>query len=248
MVEILKVEGLKKVYGEKETHQTVALNRIDFTVDNGEFVGIMGASGSGKTTLLNLIAALDKPTAGSISFQNKIINQSTEQQLARFRANKLGFIFQNFSLLDNLTARENIALPLMLQNKPSKLIKKRIKQVADILTITKNLDQYPATLSGGQQQRIAAARALIGNPQLILADEPTGALDSQTAEKLLQLLVEINQKEKVAMLMVTHDPVAASYCKRILFIKDGFIFKNLWKRKTRKDFYPAILDTLRQLN
>ncbi|MCO6541258.1 MAG: ABC transporter ATP-binding protein [Lactobacillus sp.] len=249
MTIILKVQKLNKVYGKKGDYQTTALKSIDFTLDSKEFVGIMGASGSGKSTLLNIIASLDKPTSGQVLFHNQNITKLNENELADFRAQQIGFIFQNFNLLENLTSRENISLPLMLQKTDSYQISKKVEKVAQQLSIYHLLDKYPTELSGGQKQRVASARALISEPQLILADEPTGALDSKSAQNLLNLLSQINENNNVPLLMVTHDPIAASYCDRVLFIKDGVIFNEASNNSQNKnDFYHKILTILERIN
>ncbi|WP_461240382.1 ABC transporter ATP-binding protein [Paucilactobacillus sp. N302-9] len=241
---IVAVKDLSKTYGSQNTKQYQALKEINFEVQSGEFVGIMGASGSGKTTLLNSIATLDRPTSGSIEINGKDVTTLKNNQLSEFRAHELGFIFQDFSLLENLTAKENIALPLTLNNVAKKKIDAAIDAVAQRLSISEFLDQYPGQLSGGQKQRVAAARALVHQPQLILADEPTGALDSDSARELLDMLTQINQQH-VSVLMVTHDPFSASYCGRILMIKDGVIGQELVRgEQSRSEFYQQILTDL----
>lgn len=242
---IVFVKDLYKKYGGKNTASYEALKGINFEVNEGEFVGIMGASGSGKTTLLNLIATLDRPTSGTIEINQRDISTLKKNQLSDFRAQELGFIFQDFSLLENLTAAENIALPLTLTNTKKNKIDDAVEQVAQKLSIEGVLQQYPAQLSGGQKQRVAAARALVHQPKLLLADEPTGALDSQSARDLLELLTEINQNSHVSILLVTHDPFSASYCERILMIKDGVIGSSLNREaKSRSTFYQEILTDL----
>lgn len=242
---IMTVNDLHKTYGKAGSKQYEALKGIDFNVQPGEFVGIMGASGSGKTTLLNMLATLDQPTSGEVTIRQQPITHLKGNQLADFRAKEIGFIFQDFNLLETMTAYENIALPLSLQNTPSKQIKPAVEQVAQQLGIQEFLTNYPNELSGGQKQRVAAARALINDPAILFGDEPTGALDSKSARELLDLFTKINQERDVSILLVTHDPFSASFCQRILFIKDGQIGQEL-KRGTasRSDFYQQVLDNL----
>lgn len=245
METILKVEHLTKTYGKKGQKQYQALKGIDFTVEKGEFVGIMGASGSGKTTLLNLLSTIDKPTSGHIFVNNQDITDLKKKALAQFRGQEVGFIFQDFNLLDNLTNRENIALPLSLQNVNSRIIKEKVDTIASRLGISGILDKYPAEISGGQKQRVASARALVHNPAILFGDEPTGALDSKSATELLETMTDLNQNDQVSILMVTHSPAAAAYASRILFIKDGRIGKELVKAdKSHQVFYQEILDEL----
>ncbi|MBY0122084.1 ABC transporter ATP-binding protein [Bacillus sp. S/N-304-OC-R1] len=244
---VLEASGVKKVYGERGNVH-LALNGIHLRVEEGEFVGIMGPSGAGKSTLLNVLSTIDTPTGGHIKINEKNIMNLSENELARFRREQLGFIFQDFNLLDTLTAKENISLPLALSNISVAEIESRIKRISELLGIEKILGQYPYELSGGQQQRTSAARAIITNPSLIFADEPTGALDSKAAYSLLQTLSILNEKEKATILMVTHDAYAASFCKRVLVIKDGVIFTEIYKGEgTRKQFFQAILDILATL-
>ena len=232
METILRVESLKKHYG-KDPNITKALNGISFQVVKGEFLGIMGSSGSGKTTLLNCLATIIKPTDGSIQMQEKDLGQLKGSQLADYRGKEIGYLFQNFELLDNLTAKENILLPLSLHKVDANESKVRLELLSQYLDISELLDKFPSQLSGGQRQRVAAARALILDPKIVFADEPTGALDSKNATILMQKLSEMNQVEETTILMVTHDSVAASFCNRILFIQDG----KLSKRKSRR-FLP----------
>lgn len=242
---IMTVSDLHKTYGKPGTKQYEALKGIDFDVQPGEFVGIMGASGSGKTTLLNMLATLDKPTSGEVTIHQQPITHLKGNQLADFRAKEIGFIFQDFNLLETMTAFENIALPLTLQNVASKKIKPAVEAVATQLGIAEFLNNYPNELSGGQKQRVAAARALINEPAMLFGDEPTGALDSKSARELLDLFTKINRERAVSILLVTHDPFSASYCQRILFIKDGRIGQELHRgEQSRADFYQQILDNL----
>ena len=249
METILRVESLKKHYG-KEPNVTKALNGISFQVVKGEFLGIMGSSGSGKTTLLNCLATIIKPTDGSIQMQEKDLGQLKGSQLADYRGKEIGYLFQNFELLDNLTAKENILLPLSLHEVDANESKVRLELLSQYLDISELLDKFPSQLSGGQQQRVAAARALILDPKIVFADEPTGALDSKNATILMQKLSEMNQVEETTILMVTHDSVAASFCNRILFIQDGKLFHEIrrdYPRESQEDFYHRILKVMAAL-
>lgn len=244
MEKILKVANIEKYYGNRG-NLTKAINNISFDVYEGEFVGIMGASGSGKTTLLNCIATIDKVTSGHIFISGTDVTELKGEGLNKFRREDLGFIFQDFNLLDTLTAYENIALALTIQEKKPKEIENKIQEVAKTLNIEKILNKFPYQMSGGEKQRVAAARAIITNPKLILADEPTGALDSKSSRMLLEKLEELNQKLKATILMVTHDAYTASYCSKIYFIKDGKIFNELVKgNDTRKEFFDKIIDVV----
>lgn len=249
METILRVESLKKHYG-KEPNITKALNGISFQVVKGEFLGIMGSSGSGKTTLLNCLATIIKPTDGSIQMQEKDLGQLKGSQLADYRGKEIGYLFQNFELLDNLTAKENILLPLSLHKVDANESKVRLELLSQYLDISDLLDKFPSQLSGGQRQRVAAARALILDPKIVFADEPTGALDSKNATILMQKLSEMNQVEETTILMVTHDSVAASFCNRILFIQDGKLFHEIrrdYPRESKEDFYHRILKVMAAL-
>ena len=249
METILRVESLKKHYG-KEPNITKALNGISFQVVKGEFLGIMGSSGSGKTTLLNCLATIIKPTDGSIQMQEKDLGQLKGSQLAGYRGKEIGYLFQNFELLDNMTAKENILLPLSLHKVDANESKVRLKLLSQYLDISELLDKFPSQLSGGQRQRVAAARALILDPKIVFADEPTGALDSKNATILMQKLSEMNQVEETTILMVTHDSVAASFCNRILFIQDGKLFHEIrrdYPRESQEDFYHRILKVMSAL-
>ncbi|KEQ44925.1 ABC transporter family protein [Streptococcus mitis] len=246
---ILRVESLKKYYG-KGPNITKALDSISFQVVKGEFLGIMGSSGSGKTTLLNCLATIIKPTDGSIQMQEKDLGQLKGSQLADYRGKEIGYLFQNFELLDNLTAKENILLPLSLHEVDANESKVRLELLSQYLDISELLDKFPSQLSGGQQQRVAAARALILDPKIVFADEPTGALDSKNATILMQKLSEMNQVEETTILMVTHDSVAASFCNRILFIQDGKLFHEIrrdYPRESQEDFYHRILKVMAAL-
>lgn len=245
MSEILRVDQVTKTYGKKGEKQYQALKGISFAIEQGEFVGIMGASGSGKTTLLNILSTLDKPTSGHVLVNKQDITALKNNQMADFRGKEIGFIFQDFNLLDNLTNRENIALPLSLQGVKAKEIDEKAMAIAKRLGIESILDKYPAEISGGQKQRVASARALVHNPAILYGDEPTGALDSQSATELLKTMADLNKSDQVSILMVTHDPYSASYAQRILFIKDGKIGKEIKKEnKTREEFYQDIIAEL----
>ena len=249
METILRVESLTKHYG-KEPNITKALNGISFQVVKGEFLGIMGSSGSGKTTLLNCLATIIKPTDGSIQMQEKDLSQLKGSQLADYRGKEIGYLFQNFELLDNLTAKENILLPLSLHKVDANESKVRLELLSQYLDISELLNKFPSQLSGGQRQRVAAARALILDPKIVFADEPTGALDSKNATILMQKLSEMNQVEETPILMVTHYSVAASFCNRILFIQDGKLFHEIrrdYPRESQEDFYHRILKVMAAL-
>ena len=242
MERILEVQNIEKYYGNK-SNLTKAIDNISFNVDKGEFVGIMGASGSGKTTLLNCISTIDRVTAGHIVVNQEDITKLKGNKLNKFRREELGFIFQDFNLLDTLTCYENIALALTIQRVNAREIDKRVNEVADKLEIKEILKKYPYQVSGGQKQRVASARAIITNPKLVLADEPTGALDSKSARQLLENFEFLNEKLQATILMVTHDAFTASYASRILFIKDGKIFNELIKgNDTRKQFFEKIIE------
>lgn len=240
---LLKAENVRKVYSTR-FNRTTALNGVNFTVEEGEFVGIMGPSGSGKSTLLNVISTIDTPTQGHIFYDKQDITKLGRHQLENFRRDQLGFIFQDFNLLDTLTVKENIILPLTVRKIPIKEMEERVETVATVLDISEILNKYPYEISGGQKQRTAAARAIVGQPRILLADEPTGSLDSKSATELLELMSGINAKHGTTMLVVTHDPYVASFCKRILFIKDGNIYGELYSDGNKKHFYNKIMDML----
>lgn len=247
MSELLKAERLRKVYGRGGNTYT-AIQSIDMTIEKGEFVGIMGPSGSGKTTLLNILSTIDKPTSGRVTINGTEIVHMNEQDLATFRRKRLGFIFQDYNLLDTLSIEENIALPLALAKVNPAEIVKRVHHIAKKLGLDEILNKFPYEVSGGQKQRTAAARAIIVRPDLIFADEPTGALDSKSATALLQMMSQLNEEEEATIMMVTHDAFSASYCHRILFIKDGELFTALNRgRLARKDYFQKILDVLSAL-
>lgn len=247
MKEILRLEHIQKFYG-NQGNLTKAISDISFSVNSGEFVGIMGASGSGKTTLLNCISTIDTVSAGHIYLDGADVTEIKEKELARFRRENLGFVFQDFNLLDTLTISENIALALTINKVPEPQIAGKVQEMAQSLNITDILDKYPYQVSGGQKQRCACARAIINNPKLILADEPTGALDSHSSQMLLGTMQSINEQLGATILMVTHDAFSASYAGRILFLRDGRIFTEILKGgNSRKEFFERILDVITML-
>ncbi|MDD4509874.1 MAG: ABC transporter ATP-binding protein [Oscillospiraceae bacterium] len=244
---VLSVKNVKKIYQAKSAVPSAALNGISFEVEKGEFVGIMGPSGAGKSTLLNVIATIDTPSSGRIVIGGQDICGIQEPALSDFRRNKLGFVFQDYNLLDTLTLRENIALPLILAKKKAPEIERMVSQVAQQLSIETMLKKYPCEVSGGQRQRASAARAIVNQPELLMADEPTGALDSKSARDLMECLQHLNEAQKATILLVTHDAFAASFCQRILFIKDGRLYRKISKEGTRKAFYDAIVAAFSEL-
>ena len=243
-VPVLEVNHVEKVYGSRN-NVTRALADVSFAVDKGEFVGIMGASGSGKSTLLNCVSTIDTVTSGNVVINGADVTRMKHAKLTRFRREQLGFIFQDSNLLDTLTARENIALPLTIARVPAKETLARVEQVAQRLDIAGVFDKYPYQMSGGQQQRVAAARALVTDPAIILADEPTGALDSKNARLLLESIETMNRQYQATVLMVTHDSFAASYTNRVLFIRDGRIFTELRRGDSpRREFFDRIMEVV----
>ena len=242
---ILEVEGLRKVYTSRlGTNRVEALKDVNFSVDAGEYVAIMGESGSGKTTLLNILASLDRPSSGSVRLDGREVSKIRESELSEFRRDNLGFVFQEFNLLDTFTLEDNIYLPLVLAGRSYCEMNERLKPIAARLSITKLLNKYPYEVSGGQKQRCAVARALITNPRLILADEPTGALDSRSSDELLRLFSEINMTGQT-ILIVTHSVKAASHSNRVLFIRDGEVFHQIWRGDdSSESFYQKISNTL----
>jgi putative ABC transport system ATP-binding protein len=244
MTPVLQVQHIEKYYGNK-TNLTKALADISFEAEAGEYLGVMGASGSGKTTLLNCISTIDTVTSGHILIGGRDVTEMGEQRLAKFRREALGFVFQDFNLLDTLTAYENIALALTILKRPPLEINTRVRDIAQLLEIADILPKYPYQLSGGQKQRVAAARAIITEPSLILADEPTGALDSKSARGLLESFQRLVREKNATILMVTHDAFSASYCDRILFIRDGKVFHHLIRGgDTRKQFFDRIIEVV----
>ncbi len=247
MSEILAVSDLKKVYG-KGGAVTHALDGVSLSLEAGEFVGVMGPSGSGKTTLLNCVSTIDQPTSGSIVIDGKELTRLRGKELARFRRERLGFIFQDCNLLDTLTAYENIALSLSIIRAPAQRIDKRVREMADLLGIADCLNKYPYQMSGGQQQRCAAARAMVTRPALVLADEPTGALDSKSSQLLLDRLDELNRELGATILMVTHDAFTASCCRRVVFLRDGRLFLELHRgNDSRKVFFQKIIQVVTEM-
>lgn len=244
---VLVARKIRKTYGKRTLKQEV-IKGIDLEVHEGEFVGIMGPSGSGKTTLLNVLCSIDFPTEGIVEINGKPLKKMKERDLAKFRREHLGFIFQEYNLLDTLTVKENILLPLSISKVPKKVAEKRLAMLVEYLGIADILNKYPNEISGGQKQRTSAARALIAEPSIVFADEPTGALDSKAATALLANLENINKERGATIMMVTHDPVAASFCSRVLFLKDGQIYTELYKGdKTRQAFFQDILNTQKVL-
>lgn len=240
----IKVCDIEKYYG-SGTNVTKAVDRVSFQVENGEFMGVMGASGSGKTTLLNVLATIDRVTAGHIYYGNTDITELSEEELSEFRKHNLGFVFQEYNLLDTLTIEENVLLALTLQGGSKKELQASCDKILSLLGIDDIKHKFPYQVSGGQKQRCACARAMVNHPKLLLADEPTGALDSHSAQTLLETFTNLNQTMGATILMVTHDAFSASYCKRILFLKDGKIFHELVRgEKSRRDFLQEILDVL----
>jgi putative ABC transport system ATP-binding protein len=255
MTQLLSARGVRKTYGSRGM-EFPALNGVDLDIAAGEFVGIMGPSGSGKTTLLNLLSTIDRPSAGAIRFEGRALSELSARELANFRRDRLGFIFQDFNLLDTLTLFENVILPLALAGKPSRLQAEAGRRTAAALGLTGILDKYPWEVSGGQKQRAAAARALVADPALILADEPTGNLDSRSAGELLSSLRGLNETQGATILMVTHDAYAASFCGRIVLLKDGLVFGEIRRgpagggapdAEERRRFFDRIIDSLRKL-
>ena len=247
MSEILTVTDLKKVYG-KGGSLTRALDGVSLSLEAGEFVGVMGPSGSGKTTLLNCVSTIDRPSAGSIVIDGKELTRLKGKELAKFRRERLGFIFQDCNLLDTLTTYENIALSLSIIRAPAQKIDKRVREMADLLGIADCLDKYPYQMSGGQQQRCAAARAMVTHPALVLADEPTGALDSKSSQLLLDRLDELNAELGATILMVTHDAFTASCCRRVVFLRDGRLFLELHRgNDSRKVFFKKIIQVVTEM-
>ncbi len=241
---LLRLQNVEKYYGSRSS-LTKAVDDISFNVEKGEFTAIMGASGSGKTTLLNCISTIDRVTAGHIMLEDTDITKLKGKELNKFRRDKLGFIFQDFNLMDTLTAYENIALALSIQKRPAKEIDKAVKNVAEQLGITEVLNKYPYEMSGGQKQRVASARAIVTSPKLVLADEPTGALDSKSSKMLLERFNYLNHECDATIIMVTHDSFTASYASRVLFIKDGKVFNEINRGgDSRKQFFDKIINVV----
>lgn len=239
---LLEIKDLTKYFGSNNVVK--ALDGINLSVEQGDFIGIMGPSGSGKTTLLNLISTIDKPTSGSISINETEVSSLTSDSLASFRRRELGIVFQDFNLIDSLSVRENIMLPMILDKGREETMEKRLKEVAKILNISEILDKRPYEISGGEAQRTAIGRALFNSPQLLLADEPTGNLDSKNAGAVMRLFASINEQVGVTTMMVTHNPESASYCKRIIFIRDGKLYNMIERGESREQFFEQILHLL----
>ena len=242
---MLEVTNLRKVYGKEIQYE--ALKGIDLTINDGEFVGIMGPSGSGKTTLLNLLATIDQPTDGQILLNGQNPNQLNQEQIAKFRRTQLGFVFQAFNLLPTLTVEENIVLPLTLDGEKVANMKRKVREIAPKLGIEQLLNKRIAEISGGQAQRVAVARAMVHQPELLLADEPTGNLDTKSSKDVMSLLRHLNTEEQATILLVTHDALAASYCQRIVFIKDGELVRDIRRQGTQQAFYDEILAELARI-
>lgn len=238
---VLETRNLRKEYGSKGM-VFAAIDGIDLKVYKGEFLGIMGPSGAGKTTLLNVLSTIDRPTSGNIYYEGKDILTMKNRELSIFRRNNIGFLFQDFNLLDNMSIQDNIALPLALSKVGIKEIKEKVEKLSSFFGLKDQLKKYPYQLSGGQKQRVAAARAIITSPSIVFADEPTGALDSKSSQELLHCLLRMNEELNTTIIMVTHDAFAASYCKRILYLKDGKIHGRLDKDSSRKEFFRRIID------
>ena len=244
-MELLIGKNISKVYGgQKGGTSTQALNGLDIEIKAGEFVGVMGPSGSGKTTLLNMLSGIDSPTTGSVGLEGKDIYTMDSDELALFRRRRMGFVFQEFNLLDSLTLRENIMLPLVLDKRDNKEMELLVEKVIKDFGIEEASKKYPYAVSGGQQQRAAVARAIVNSPAVVFADEPTGNLDSKSSKAVMNSFEKMNAEDKVTILMVTHDAFAASFCKRIIFIKDGAINMEIIKKRDRKEFFDNILDCL----
>lgn len=239
---LLQINNLSKYYGKDNV--TKALDCINLSVEEGDFIGIMGPSGSGKTTLLNIIATIDKPTSGTVLISNKEISKIDENKLSSFRRNELGIVFQGYNLIDSLTVKENLALPMVLEKKSVAEIESRVLEIAKMLCIEKLLSKRPYEISGGEAQRVAIGRAIFNSPSLLLADEPTGNLDTKNSNSVMELFSEINAKKGVTTLLVTHNPEAAAYCKKIIFIRDGKFYNKIEKGENQKQFFNQILDVL----
>ena len=245
MVNMLTVKNISKIYG--ETIQYEALKDINFMIEEGEFVAIMGPSGSGKSTLLNILATIDTPTSGTVTLNEENPHRLNSEQIAVFRREKLVFVFQSFNLLPTLTVEENIVLPLTLSGESVHGMKRKVAEIAPKLGIEQLLHKRISEISGGQAQRVAVARAMIHHPQLVLADEPTGNLDTKASKDVMRLFKQLNEEEQATLLMVTHDPLSASYCRRILFIKDGKLISDIHQASTQEVFYQEIMQQLAQL-
>lgn len=244
-MDVLKVNKLTKIYGSENGEiSTKALKGISFTISNGEFIGIMGPSGSGKTTLLNLLSGIDKATSGQVKINNNDILEMSKEELALFRRREIGYIFQDFNLLDSLTVKENIMLPMVLDKRSAEEMDKKSNELMRLFEIYNMGNKYPYNISGGQKQRVAVCRALMNSPSIIFADEPTGNLDSKSAKNTMECFEKINSEIKTTILVVTHDVFAASFCNKVIFIKDGKIHSEIVKKGTRKEFLDSIFNSL----
>lgn len=239
---LLEINNLTKYYGKDQI--TRALDGVNLSVEKGDFIAIMGPSGSGKTTLLNLISTIDKPTSGNVVLDGKDITRILEKEISDFRRNQLGIVFQGFNLIDSLTVKENLAIPMVLEKNGTKEIESRVEEVSKLLGISELLDKHTYEISGGEAQRTAIGRAIFNHPSLLLADEPTGNLDSKNSRAVMELFSAINEKEGVTTLMVTHNPEAAAYCKKVIFIRDGRLYNQICRGDNQKQFFSQILDTL----
>lgn len=246
-MQILEAKNISKTYGTKKEKRYLALKNISFQVEPGDFLGIMGPSGSGKTTLLNILGSIDIPTSGKLLIRGEDITRLNKNALAKHRIENIGFIFQDFNLLESMTLEENIVLPMMISGRAKEETGRRLKQLSEELGISHLLDKYPYEVSGGEQQRAAACRALITNPTMLFADEPTGNLDSKSGRQLLSILSHINQNYSTTILMVTHDAYAASFCKSVMFIKDGELYNKLYADEDQTVFYQAIINVMQML-
>lgn len=242
---VLEADSIVKIYGgERGACSTNALNRISFEIEKGEFIGIMGPSGSGKTTLLNILSGIDKPTAGFVKISGKRINDMDKSELAIFRRQHLGFVFQEFNLLNSLSLKENVMLPMILDKKSAEYMEKKVQEVMSRFDIYSIANKYPYNISGGQQQRVAVSRALVNDPSIIFADEPTGNLDSKSSKAIMECFDKMNKEMENTILVVTHDVFAASYCNRVIFIKDGMLNSQIIKKGARKEFSEQIMNCL----
>jgi putative ABC transport system ATP-binding protein len=245
VMNMLEANNIVKVYsGSKGEFSTKAINRISLTIEKGEFVAIMGPSGSGKTTLLNMMTGIDSPTSGSIKIAGKDLSTLSKDELAKFRREHLGFVFQDFNLLDSLSLKENVLLPMVLEKQSAQHMEKKAKEVMSRFDIDSIADKYPYQISGGQQQRVAVSRALVNEPSIIFADEPTGNLDSKSSKQIMECFEKINSELETTICVVTHDVFAASYCQRVIFIKDGMLDSQIMKKGSRKEFLDHIMDCL----
>ncbi|MCX7749433.1 MAG: ABC transporter ATP-binding protein [Clostridia bacterium] len=242
---VLSAKNLTKIYGGKgDANSTHALNGVQIEIESGEFVGVMGPSGSGKTTLLNILSGIGKPTTGTVEISGRNIASLSKNELALFRRQKLGFVFQEFNLLDSLTLKENVMLPMILDKRKPDEMEAKAKEIMSLFEIYEIANKYPYSVSGGQQQRTAVSRALVNDPVIVFADEPTGNLDSKSSKAVMHCFEKINTERNSTILMVTHDPFAASFCKRIIFIKDGKVYMEITKKASRQEFFDRILDCL----